>query len=173
MTASDSAPPCRTLEAPLRPEELQLYYDPPGTLRLTARNDHSYPGVKLYQSWPLTHPAQFLSLLNSKGDEIVMVDDLSALTDSSRAVAEEELRRRYLTAKVERVTAVKSEFGVTYWDVETHRGTRDFVLTSISEASQWLSPDHLVITDVSGNRFEFASISEMDPASRALLETVL
>ena len=156
-----------------RPGALRLYYDPPGTLRLTVAGDRSYPGVKLYQAWPLSEPGRHLSLLDSKGEEIVMLPDLDGLSPESRAVAEEELRRRYLTARVERVLGIRTEFGVTYWDVETHRGRRDFVLTSISESCQWLGPDHLLIIDVGGNRYEFPNLEALDGRSRALLDTVL
>lgn len=155
------------------PQSLRLFYNPPGTLRLTVGDEVSYPGVKLFQAWPLSTPGKFISLQNSKGEEIAMVADLAEFTPESRAVAEEELQRRYLTARIESIEGLKTEFGVTYWHVTTHRGERDFVVQSLSESCAWLSATHILITDVDGNRFEILDVDALEPLSKALLETVL
>ena len=160
-------------EQAIDPKTLRLFYHPAGTVRLTVAEERSYPVVKLYQAWPLTQPGRYLSLLNGKDVEIALVDDLAELTAESRAVAEEELRRRYLTARIERVGSVRTEFGVTYWDVVTDRGERDFVVQSLTESCLWLTDRHLLIVDVDGNRFEIADREALDPASRGYLDSVL
>ncbi len=138
------------------PQALRLFYDPPGTLRLTVADDHSYPSVKLYQASPLSRPGRYLSLQNGKGAEIVMVENLQDFAEESRPVVEEEVRRRYLTARVQAVTNIRTEFGVTYWRVLTNKGERDFVVQSLSESCVWLSDQHILLIDVDGNRFEIA-----------------
>ena len=158
---------------PITPEDLRLYYDPPGTLRLTVGSDRSYRDVKLYQAWPLSFPHRYVSLLDAKGEEIVMVEELDAFTPASRAVVEEELKRRYLTARVQSIREIRSDFGVTYWHVATDKGERDFVVQSMSESCVWLSERHLLIVDVDGNRFEFPDLGVYDAVSLAHLETVL
>jgi hypothetical protein len=158
---------------PIEPGDLRLFYDPPGTLRLTVGNDRSYRDVKLYQAWPLSFPNRYLSLLDAAGEEIVLVDDLAALTPASRAIATEELKRRYLTAKVRSVQEIRTEFGVTYWHVDTDKGERDFVVQSMTESSVWLSESHLMVIDVDGNRFEFEDLGAFDLVSERLLGTVL
>lgn len=155
------------------PKSLRLFYDPPGTLRLTVGGECSYPTVKLFQAWPLSHPGRYLSLQNGNGEEILMVEDLSALDPGSRLVAEEELRRRYLTARIQAIRRVRTEFGVTYWEVETHKGEREFVVQSLSESCVWLSDRQILIVDVDGNRFEIPDRTALDPTSRAQLDSVL
>jgi hypothetical protein len=159
--------------APFDPRSLKLFYHPPGTLRMTVGDDRSYPVVKLYQAWPLSMPGRYISFQDAKGDEIVMVESLDELTPESRGVAEEELRRRYLTARVEAIIEIRTEFGVTYWSAQTDRGEREFVVQSLSESCVWLSDRHLLILDVDGNRFEIPDRTALDPASRARLEGVL
>lgn len=151
----------------------RLFYEPAGTLRLTVGDERSYPKVSLYQASPLKRPGRYLSLLDSKSEEIALVPALDDLTPESRTVAEEELRRRYLTAKVVALTGLKQEFGVTYWHVATDRGPRDFVVQSLSESCLWLSENHLLIVDVDGNRFEIENRSALDAYSRKLLDSVL
>jgi uncharacterized protein DUF1854 len=155
------------------PRTLRLFYDPPGTVRLTVGDERSYHTVKLYQAWPLSMPGRCVSFQDGRGEEILMLEDLAGLDPKSRAVAEEELRRRYLTARVEAVWNVRTEFGVTYWHVLTDRGERDFVVQSLSESCVWLSESHVMIVDVDGNRFEIPDLKALDRASRAQLAAVL
>ena len=121
----------------LDPQTLNLFYDPPGTLRLTVGEERSYQAVKLFRDAPLRCPG------------------------------------RYLTCRVQAVTHTRAEFGVTYWQVETDRGPRDFVVQSLSESCVWLSDTHLLLIDVDGNRFEIADRNALDEASRAQLDRVL
>jgi hypothetical protein len=157
----------------MNPTDLKLFYEPQGTLRLTVGDERSYPKVSLYQAAPLSKPGEFLSLLDSKSEEITLVRRLDELSPESRAVADQELRRRYLTAKIQSIPNIKQEFGVTYWHVETDRGPRDFVVQSLSESCAWLSDTHLLITDVDGCRFEIEDRSTLDASSKRYLEQVL
>lgn len=162
-----------TTIASIEPADLTLFYEPLGTLRLTVGTDRSYPQVKLYQAWPLSSPTRYLSLVDGKGEEILMVEDLAQLTPACRVVAREELARRYLTARVLAVDEIRTEFGVTYWNVTTDKGKRDFVVQSMSESSIWLSDTHLLIVDVDGNRFEFPDLTAFDRITTERLATVL
>src|SRR5262249_9706033 len=151
----------------------QLFYSPPGTLRLTVGADRSYPAVKVYQAWPLSQPRRFISLQDAKGEEILMVADLEEFPPPSRGVVEEEVRRRYLTARGEASRNIRTEFGVTYWHVDTDKGPREFVVQSLSESCVWLSDRHLLIVDVDGNRFEVPDRTTLDRPSAAQLDAVL
>ena len=85
----------------------------------------------------------------------------------------EELDRRYLTALIGRVTSIRNEFGTSYWDVETDRGQREFVVQNVAENAQWLGDHRLLIVDVDGNRFEIADLTALDKRSLAAVEQVL
>lgn len=153
--------------------QYQLFYSPKDRLRLTVNGEKSYPTVKPVWASPLTYPNRYLSLLNAKGEEIAMLSGLEALDADSRSAVTEELSRRYLTARVESVESARSEFGVTYWHVQTDRGERDFVTQSLQENAQWLSERHLLLIDVDGNRFEIPDVSALAPTSRAIVEQTL
>jgi hypothetical protein len=151
---------------------LMLFYFPQGRLRLTA-HDRSYITVKPAWASPLSHPNRYLSLLDGKGNEIVMIEDLSQFSTDSREAVERELRRTYLTATVSRIESAKVEFGATYWHVQTDRGERDFVTQSLQENVQWLCDRHLLLIDVDGNRFDIPDVAALDERSRAIIERVL
>lgn len=151
---------------------LKLFYEPKDRLRLTMA-DRSYPTVRPVWSAPLSHPGRYLGLVDGKGNEIVMIEDPGKLDKESRIAVTEELSRRYLTALVTAITHAKGEFGATYWHVETDRGPRDFVTQSLQENVQWLSSNHLLLTDVDGNRFEIQDVTLLDDKSRLFLDRIL
>lgn len=158
------------------PKKLRLFYEPPGTLRLTVgdgRGAYSYHTVKMYQAAPLSMRGKFLSLQDGKSEEITLIPALADLPLDSQEVAEEEIRRRYLTATVKAISSIKTEFGITYWHVSTDRGERDFVVQSLSESCVWLSDSHILLIDADGNRFEIPDRFALDPPSLEHLSTVL
>jgi hypothetical protein len=155
------------------PQTLKLFYEPKDRLRLTIENDRSYHTVKPAWAAPLSRPNQYLALLDGKGNAIVTLPDPAVLPPDSLAAAKEELRRRYLTATVRAIAHAKQEFGATYWSVQTDRGDRDFVTQNLQENAIWLSPTHLLLLDVDGNRFEITNTEALDSASRHYIATIL
>ena len=101
----------------MEPETLKLFYEPKDRLRLTVGDEKSYHTVKPVWAAPLSRPNQYLSLLDGKGEEIVTLPDPGVLPPASLQAAQEELRRRYLTATVQAITHARQEFGATYWSV--------------------------------------------------------
>ena len=153
--------------------KLKIFYEPKDRLRLTVDDDQSYPTVKPVWAAPLSYPDKYLSLVNGKGDEIVNLPDVAVLDPESLTAVKEELARRYLTSQVLEVLDARSEFGATYWSVRTERGDRDFVTQNLQENAQWLSPGHLMLIDVDGNRFELKSIEALGTSSQRLLARTL
>jgi hypothetical protein len=157
----------------MEPQDLNLFYAPKDRLRLTVADDLSYHTVKPAWAAPLSHANKYLSLLNGKGDEIITLADPNVLPEQSLAAVKEELRRRYLTATVTTILNAKFEYGATYWHIQSDRGERDFVTQSLQENALWLSPTHLLLLDVDGNRFEIPDVMALDAKSRAYIETIL
>ncbi len=151
----------------------ELVYKPEGRLRLVT-DDRCFLEVKPAWASPITHPGKYLSLLDGKDKEILMLPGgLDDADGENRQILEQELHRRYLTAQVERVIEARVEFGVTYWTVSTNRGTRDFITQSLQENAQWHSPTHLLLIDVDGNRFEIKDTNQLDSDSQKLLASVV
>jgi hypothetical protein len=102
-----------------------------------------------------------------------MIKDLEELRPENHEIVREELDMRYLTAYVSRVTHLRNEYGVSYWQVETDRGRREFVAKNVAENAQWLGDRRLFILDVDGNRFEFSDLGKLDKKSQAFIDVVL
>ena len=152
---------------------IRLFREPPWQLRLTIEEDRSYTRIKVVRAAPLTHPDRYISLLDEKDEEVCMIDDLARLNDEIRSLVAEELDRRYLTSLIESVHSVRHEFGTSYWDVETNRGRREFVVQNVSENAQWLGDFRLLMVDVDDNRFEISNLNDLDKKSLSRVEMVL
>jgi len=155
------------------PNTIVLFHEPKDQLRMTVGEEFSVVAVEPRWAAPLSHPNQFLGLLNSKGEEVLMVESVSSLSETNQKVLEEELRRRYLTSTIHRILSAKVEFGATYWTVVTERGERDFVAQSLQENAQWLSENHLLIVDIDGNRFEIPDVDRMDEKSKSFIDSIV
>ncbi len=153
--------------------KVRLYREPPWKLRLTIESDRSYTRVKIVRAAPLSHPDRYICLLDAKDEEVCMVPDMKDLDDDMRQIVQEELDRRYLTSTIAAVVSIRNEFGTSYWDVETNRGRREFVVQNVAENAQWLGDHRLLLVDVDGNRFEVPDLNSLDKKSLGLVEMVL
>jgi hypothetical protein len=157
----------------ISPKDIKAFHYPKDQLRVTIGNSRSILTVTPAWVAPLSHPGEYLSLLNGKGEEFLLVEDLDQLNPESRPAIEEEIRRRYLTAVIHKVISAKTEWGATYFTVITDRGERDFVMQSLQENAQWLKENHLLLVDIDGNRFEAQDISKLDAESQAIIEKIV
>lgn len=155
------------------PATVRLFKEPEWILRLTIEGDRSYLRVKVVRAAPLTQPDRYYCILDIKDEAICMIEDLNQLEEASHRYVFEELDRRYLTAEIQRIVSLQNEYGVSYWEVETDRGTREFVAKSVAENAQWLGESRLMIFDVDGNRFEVVDKNKLDKRSQVFLDSVL
>ncbi len=155
------------------PASIRLFRDPPWKLRMTIGGDRSYIRVKVTRAAPLTEPDRYFCFLDVKDEAICMVKDLDELTEENHALVLEELDKRYITSYIQSVNHIRNEYGVSYWDVETDRGPREFVARNVAENAQWLGEGRLFILDVDSNRFEIVNIAALDRKSRSFIDLVL
>jgi len=154
-------------------QALDLERDKNGTLVLTLDGREPVSNVRVVRAAPLSHPSRYITFLDEKGQELCTVDRLDDLPQPARQLVEEELASYYLSSTIQRINELESEFGIAYWDVETPRGRRDFVVQDVQSSITWLSPTRLLIMDVDGNRFEIPDLRLLDRRSQKLLEMTL
>jgi hypothetical protein len=101
-----------------------------------------------------------------------MVRDLTELDEASRQIVREELNRHYIPAMVQRIYSVQNELGASYFDVQTDRGRREFVVQNVQEGSRRIGERWFLLLDVDGNRFEIR-LDALDKRGAKLLKLVL
>ncbi len=155
------------------PSTIRLFREPAWRLRMTIDGDRSYTRVKVVRAAPLSEPDRYICFLDIKDEAICMVKEIGELQEDNHAIVHEELNTRYLTAYVSQIVELRNEYGVSYWDVMTDRGRREFVAKNVAENAQWLGDRRLFLLDVDGNRFEFSDLSKLDKKSQAFIDLVL
>lgn len=161
-----------TPSAPSRVQEFQVIEAPVGCFRLVTE-DRCYLTFRAAWASPVSHPKHYLALLDGRDRQIVLINDPETLPKELWEALQRELDRRYLTTKVQSIVSARTEFGITYWTLETDRGRKDIVTQSLQENAQWMGDYHLMLLDVDGNRFEISDIRKLDPQSyKKLLTTI-
>ncbi|HHV54819.1 MAG TPA: DUF1854 domain-containing protein [Firmicutes bacterium] len=137
------------------------------------RAGEEYSPVAVYRAFPLTRPEQYISVRDSEGKEIGMIENLGDLPAEMRRLVEEELERRYFTPLITRVVSVKEEFGYSYWEVETDRGARRFTVRNSHENVLPVGERSVMLVDVDGNRFAIPDYRRLAPAAYRQIESML
>ncbi len=172
-----------TLDYKDEPGTGELTYLDPSTLEfakrgdvliLTIQNDRSYLKVHPARAFPLTEIHDYISLLDAiSGREIGLLRSLRDLDGPTRQLVETELDRRYFIPKITRVIRAKKEFGTVYWDVDTDRGRRKFVMRGIRDSMHQIEPGRYLINDVDGNRFEVEQLADLDSRSQTQWDALI
>jgi hypothetical protein len=136
-----------------------------------AEGDRELP-VRIVWARPVSGRGEEICFLDEDKREVLMLAGLDGLDEQSRRIAEKELEKRYLIARVTRVNRTTAQFGSRYWDVETDRGRRRFAMKDPHRNIVWVTDDHLIMRDTLGNRYEIRSLAELDASSRAQVEKV-
>lgn len=149
-----------------------LSLDAFGRLVLIDAEGERHVGVEPVRAFPLSEPGRWIGLVDERGREVALVEDLDDLHPPVRRLLEEELARREFLPVIRRILRISSESEPNEWDVVTDRGPTTFTLES-EEQVRRLGPDRVLITDSRGLRYQVVSARSLDAPSRRLLERYL
>ncbi|MBE3577646.1 MAG: DUF1854 domain-containing protein [Limnochordales bacterium] len=153
----------------LDPRVSEFYRDTAAGLSLRVGHEE-WKGVRVALAFPLTMRDRYIVVKDRDGKEIGIVKDLAELGEESQRVVREELAKAYFIPKITRINSIEEQFGITTWKVETDRGPRVFEVRERRDV-RFIGPDHLIIKDVDGNRYEIVNLRQLDPASLSRLES--
>ncbi|NLN78734.1 MAG: DUF1854 domain-containing protein [Armatimonadetes bacterium] len=143
-------------------------------LMLTVRDDRTYLKVRAVRAFPLSEQHEYIGLLDAiNGHEIGMLRRLNDLDGEARLLVQQEIDKRYFVPRIIKIVDAKKEFGSIYWDVETDRGDRRFVLRGLRDSIHEIEPGRYLINDVDGNRFELPQIADLDSKSQTAWDRVV
>lgn len=125
-----------------------------GFVALTYRGKH-YDRIGTYRMFPVSTQEEYISIreADEKAREIGIIRKLDDLRAEEAEMIREQLRMRYFTPIVEKVSEVKEEYGYAYFTVQTNYGVCRFTTHLGSDAVLLLSDDKVQITDLDGNRY--------------------
>jgi hypothetical protein len=128
--------------------------------------------VEPVRCFPLTQPAEHLSLVDGHGREVLRIGSLDELPTESRRVLEETLAEREFSPVLQRIDAISSPSPPCWWDVETDRGRTRFHLDSEDDIRR-LPDGTVILADANGIRYRILDEKQLDAGSRAILRRFL
>jgi hypothetical protein len=143
-----------------------------GQLVLKRPGEEDVIDVRPRQAFPWSAGGTMVSIRNSSGKEIVLVDDLAGLPADVRGRIERWMAANSFLPKIERIHRVNNDFGYWQWDVQTDRGPAKFRVQE-REDVRFLPDGRFSIKDTDGNVYVLAPIDQLDVDSRRAVGGVL
>lgn len=126
--------------------------------------------VRVNWAFPLTSPDDFVIISNDDHEFVGLLRNHKRLDPDSLKIIEEELEESYFLPRITKIEKIEEQFRMMEWTVQTDKGPRTFEVRSRQRDIRWLNDQHVVVTDVDGNRYEIVNLNELDSHSRDLLE---
>lgn len=147
-------------------QKYRFCWEAQNTLEL-HQNGLSFP-VKAVSNFPWSHPENFVSIQNTEGEELLILESIEELTESSKRALRKALGQVRFVLQVQGIESVTEEADFRVWKVKTQVGPRQFV-TKIEDWPQAVDDNRVLITDVAGDLYEVKEVSNMDSRSQKLL----
>ena len=156
----------------LPPEKVALSTDDSNRVRLTIAGDRSYPDIWAVRAFPLSDLKHHIGLLDAKaGNKVIgIIADPTKLERTSRRILAHALDGHYFVPVITAILSMREEFGAVYFEVETDRGTRQFIAKGLRDGVRHLGNGELLIPDVDGNRYRIDDWRRLDTRSQRLIE---
>jgi hypothetical protein len=140
-----------------------VYIDPNGV---------PHEAVIPVHAFPISAPAEGVSLVSADGHELVWIDRLSDLPDTTHALLKDELAKRAFIPEIHAIRKVSTFATPSIWEVETDRGVTSFILKGEDDIRQ-LNLISLLIADNHGIHYLIRDTQKLDKHSRKLLDRFL
>jgi hypothetical protein len=139
-------------------------------LQMIIAGEEEYKTVSVVPLFPLSESGNWVSVLDDEGRELGIIEELGKLNAENRRIILDELHRRYVLPRIQKILSCKEKFELVQWEVETDRGVKEFLSRNLRENIQQPGQNRLILTDVDGNRYDIPDFQLLDKKSQNLLE---
>jgi hypothetical protein len=154
----------------LTPEKTKIFTGRLGSIHCVIDDKEAYANVYCLLCFPVTYPAKFISVNytneENKENEIGVIEDLTVFPEETRAIINASLHRQYFEQVITRVLAVKWEFGLLFFEVETSERKIEFMMRWQHDKAIEYGKNGKVLLDVYDNRFLIPSVDNLPSADR-------
>ncbi len=145
-----------------------LIEDDTGNLKLLRPGEEAVEKVRIRRAFPWSKPDEFISIRNSEGKELLLLETLAGVAPSVRETIERQLGDTIFIPTITRVDKIDVTFGFQQWHVQTDRGPAEFRVQE-REDIRFLPDGRYSIRDADGNIYAMRPRQEMDEHSRRAL----
>jgi hypothetical protein len=153
-------------------EPFELVVDEQGRLVLKRPGKDDVVDVRLRRAFPWSQPGRLVSVRDSEGKELLLIDELEPLDDGRRTSIERWLGDSSFVPRITSVIDVDVRFGYQQWKVRTDRGPAAFRVQE-REDIRFLPDGRFRIKDADGTVYEMVPLEELDEASRRAIEPLI
>ena len=157
----------------LTKENSTFYLSPTGLLMVrTTSPDYegrAFPAL----AFPFETREEYLCIQNENKEEIGMIASLSDLKEEEAILLREEIKKKYFSPKIKRITKLTERYGSTFWDCETDYGPLSFTVKDTHRSLIRAGEDRIFVLDHDGCRYEIESIKALDKKSYSKIELYL
>ena len=153
-------------------EPFELHRDEQGRLVLRRPGKDDVVDVRVRRAFPWSAPDRYVSIRDSEGKELLLIDSLEPLDDGRRTTIEQSLGDASFIPRITAVHDVDVRFGYQQWKVKTDRGPAEFRVQE-REDIRFLPDGRFRIKDADGTVYEMVRLDELDEASRRAVEPLI
>lgn len=153
-------------------ERFELDLDDEGKLILRRPGHDDVVDVCLRRAFPWSEPSRFISVRDSEGKELLLIEDLEQLDPGRRKIISDWLADTSFIPRIVAVDEVDVRFGYQQWKVQTDRGPAAFRVQE-REDIRFLPDGRFRIKDADGTVYEMVSLADLDEASRRAVEALV
>ncbi len=134
--------------------------------------------IFLSRAFPFEKPFEYISVFDQDRNEIGFIRSLAEDFDEvDCARLMRELEESYYCPVIRRILSVKTQRGISYWQVECDFGEASFSLRDVYVDMRKIEGEkgelRLILTDVYGNRYEIPDANALDRQSYRRIELYL
>lgn len=152
------------------PERVRVWEDEFHVLHVSLDGE-THSNVRAVRAFPISGKADYVSFLDEKNHEVVLLAHPHRLDRDSRCALEQALEKMYYVAAITRVDSITETMGVSKWEVDTDRGYAVFEVVDRRQHIRRLPHGRYMITDADGNRFEIEDLEQLDRRSQAIVHS--
>ena len=134
-------------------------------LHLELYDGRCFDRLEARRLFPLTGLWQYITLLDSEGEEVAVIRDVENLMEESRQAIHQVLEEYYRIPVILRVTSVDDQFGQLRWGVETDHGPYSLDIRNRHADIKSLYDNRVLVKDANDNRYEIPDLTQLDKAS--------
>ncbi len=119
--------------------------------------------------FPISNRSHFISLRDTEGKEIGIIDQAHELDPESKRILKEELELSHFLPKIKDIFSVEDNLGLFTFEVLTDKGMRVFEVRNPRQNIRDVGRGRYIIKDVDGNRYEIRKLRNLGPKSQNLM----
>jgi hypothetical protein len=154
----------------LTPDMCRVHLGSLGALHVTVLNERIYGGVYAAYAFPVAHPGEFISLIQTGSDrtevEVGVIRRLSDFPEDQAQLIRKALQRRYFLHTIHRINQIGWKHGMLRLDVETDKGGIEFLMHWKQDRAVDYGGRGKVLIDVSENQYVIPDMQKLTARER-------